>query len=174
MSSATILRRASLAGVAFLAFATAWTAHAEEPSSAAAKGGPVPFEEEFKRADVDKDGKVSVEEATAAGLFTDGSFKDFDEDKDGTVTLFELGDALQQRVRRWLSDFESADTDKDGYVSEAEAKAAGPSMLALFKRADRDEHGRLSREEFDLYARTSYYSETSGRGVVPNIFNKKF
>jgi EF hand len=170
----TILQRASLAGLAVLAFGAALPARAQEPSPAASASRNVAFEEEFKRADTDKDGKLSEQEAIAAGFFTDGSFKDVDEDKDGTVTLFELGDALQQRLRQWSSGAEQADTDKDGFVSEEEAEAAGPSFLEIFKRVNRNGQERIARDKFDVYVRDSYYSETSDRGVVPNIFNKRF
>jgi Ca2+-binding EF-hand superfamily protein len=173
ISLSTIPLRTALASLALLSIGTLVPALAADPAPAPT-GGAVAFQEEFKRADVNKDGKLSEEEAVAAGFFTDGSFKDVDEDKNGTVTLFELGDALQQRLRQWTSDGERADTDKDGYVSEDEAEAAGPSFLDIFKRANRDGDGRIARDKFDVYVRESYYSETSDRGVVPNIIEKRF
>jgi hypothetical protein len=173
-SHSTILRRASVLALALLALGSALPAGAQESAPAAAAGNAKALDDEFKRADTDHDGKLSEEEAVAAGFFTDGSFKDVDEDKDGTVTLFELGDALQQRLRQWSSGAERADTNKDGYVSEEEAEAAGPSFLDIFKRVNRNGQGRIARDKFDVYVRDSYYSETSDRGVVPNIFNKRF
>lgn len=167
-------QRAALAALTALTFGATAPTSAQQATPAAAAGGAVAFEEEFKRADTDKDGKLSEQEAIAAGFFTDGSFKDVDEDKDGTVTLFELGDALQQRLRQWSSGAEQADTDKDGFVSEEEAEAAGPSFLDIFKRVNRNGQERIARDKFDVYVRDSYYSETSDRGVVPNIFNKRF
>lgn len=164
----------ALAALTLLLLATP-QAGAQTPTPAAGgQGGSVAFEEEFKRADVDKDGRLTEKEAVTAGFFTDGSFKDTDRDLDGQVTLFELGDALQKRMRQWLSDSDSADTDKDGYVSESEASAAGGSILDIFKRADRDGDGRVARDEIDVYTRDTYYSETADRGVVPNIIEKRF
>jgi hypothetical protein len=173
ISLCTVPRSAAVAILVLLTTGALVPAFADDPAPAATSGA-VAFEAEFKRADVDKDGKLSEEEAVAAGFFTDGSFKDVDEDRNGTVTLFELGDALQQRLRQWTSDGERADTDKDGYVSEEEAEAAGPSFLEIFKRANHTGDGRIARDKFDVYVRESYYSETSDRGVVPNIIEKRF
>ena len=137
--------------------------------------GSATFQKEFEQADKDKDGKLSEQEAENAGFFTtDGSFKRADRDLDGQVTLFELGDAVQKSLRQYLSDSDSADTDKDGYVSEEEAKVSGSSILDVFKRADRDGDGKVARDEIDIFVKDSYYSETADRGVVPNIINKKF
>ena len=137
-------------------------------------GSPT-FQKEFAEADKDKDGKLSEEEARSAGFFTtDGSFKSADRDLDGQVTLFELGDAVQRSLRQYLSDSDAADADKDGYVSEEEAKASGTSILDVFKRADRDGDGKVARDEIDVFVKDTYYSETADRGVVPNIINKKF
>jgi len=138
-------------------------------------GTEASFEKEFQEADTDKDGRLSEEEAKRAGFFTtDQSFAATDADRDGTVTLFELGDALQKRMRSWLSEGERADKDKDGYVSREEAQSAGSTIADVFVRADRDGDGRISHEEFDMHARGAFYSETADPGVVPNIINKKF
>jgi len=168
------LHRTSLAALTLLALSATAPARAQQPSPGTATGGAVAFEEEFKRADVDKDGQLTEQEAVTAGFFTDGSFKKTDRDLDGQVTLYELGDALQQRLRSYLSDSDSADTDKDGYVTEQEAKASGTSLVDIFKRADRDGDGKVARDEIDVYTRDTYYSETADRGVVPNIIDKKF
>jgi len=170
----TILQRTSLAGLVLLAVGATAPAWAQEPAPAASASSAKALDEQFKRADTNHDGKLSEEEAISAGFFTDGSFKDVDEDKDGTVTLFELGDALQQRLRQWSSGAERADTNKDGFVTEEEAEAAGPSFLEIFKRVNRNGQERIARDKFDVYVRDSYFSETSDRGVVPNIFNKRF
>ena len=170
----TTLQCTSLAALSFLALCATAPALAQQPSPGAATSAPVAFEAEFKRADVDQDGRLTEEEAVSGGFFSDGSFKETDRDADGQVTLFELGDGLQRRLRQWLSDDEKADTDRDGYVSEQEAAASGTSLASIFKRVDRNGDGRIARDELDLYTRGTYYSETSDRGVVPNIFNKRF
>jgi hypothetical protein len=174
MPSRTILQRTILAGAALAALGLAVAAGAADPAPTASPGGATGFEEEFKRADTNKDGKLSKDEAMASGFFTSGSFNDVDQDHDGTVTLFELGDALQKRLRQWSSSGGSADTDGDGYVSEEEARAAGPSFLAMFKREDVKGEHRVRDEQFEIGIRTWSYSETRDRGVVPNIINKKF
>lgn len=161
--------------VVTFAVVVATTAAAQDPSPGDADAPSAEFQEAFERADVNKDGKLSEEEARAAGFFTtDGSFKSADRDLDGQVTLFELGDAIQRSLRQYLSDSEAADADKDGYVTEDEARAAGSSILDVFKRADRDGDGRVARDEIDIFVKDTYYSETADRGVVPNIINKKF
>jgi Ca2+-binding EF-hand superfamily protein len=130
---------------------------------------------EFDQADTDKDGKLSDDEAKKAGFFTtDQKFDSVDADGDGQITLFEFGDAVQKRLRGYMSDRDSADKDGDGYVTEDEAKLSGSSILDIFRKADKDGDGKVARDEIDVYVHDSYYSETADRGVVPNIFNKKF
>ncbi len=162
------------AAVLALAVLFATGAAAQDASPGAATGSAT-FQKEFEQADKDKDGRLSEQEAESAGFFTtDGSFKQADRDRDGQVTLFELGDAVQRSLRQFLSDSDAADADKDGYVSEEEAKVSGTSILDVFKRADRDGDGKVARDEIDIFVKDSYYSETADRGVVPNIINKKF
>lgn len=133
------------------------------------------LQKEFEQADTNQDGKLSDEEAKAAGFFTtDQPMNSVDTDRDGQVTLFELADAVQRRLRASMSSRDSADTDGDGFVSEDEAKVSGGSILEIFKRADRDSDGRVSRDEIDVFVHDTYFSETADRGVVPNIFNKRF
>ena len=150
-------------------------AAAQDPSPAA---GTAKLQRTFDKADTNQDGKLSEDEAKAAGFFTTDrptdTFSSVDQDKDGQVTLFELGDAIQKRIRQYMSDRDAADTDQDGYVSEEEAKASGSSILDVFKRADIDGDGKVARDEIDIFVNDTYYSETADRGVVPNIINKKF
>jgi Ca2+-binding EF-hand superfamily protein len=163
------------ASLAVLAAAAVGRAQQATPAAQDDDGGPTAFADEFDRADTDKDGRLSEEEAKKAGFFTtEQSFKGTDADGDGVVTLFELGDALQKRLRQWNSESARADTDGDGYVSREEAESAGGSLSEIFVRADRDRDGRVGRDEFDLYARGAFYSETADPGVVPNIINKRF
>ncbi len=129
----------------------------------------------FEQADTNKDGKLSDDEARTAGFFTtDQPMNSVDADRDGQVTLFELADAVQRRLRASMSSRDAADKDADGFVSEEEATTSGGSILEIFRRADRDSDGRVSRDEIDVFVHDSYFSETADRGVVPNIFNKRF
>ena len=170
-----LVHRSGFAALTALALSLAAPAGAQQASPGAGTTGPVAFEKEFERADVDKDGRLTEQEAVSAGFFTtDGTFKETDRDLDGQVTLFELGDALQRRLRGLLADRDAADTDGDGFVSEQEAKASGTSLADVFTRADRDGDGRVARDEIDVFTRDTYFSETADRGVVPNIINKRF
>ena len=133
------------------------------------------LQKEFEQADTNQDGKLSDDEAKAAGFFTtDQPMNSVDTDRDGQVTLFELADAVQRRLRASMSARDAADTDGDGFVSQDEAKVTGGSILEIFQRADRDSDGRVSRDEIDVFVHDTYFSETADRGVVPNIFNKRF
>lgn len=164
--------RAVLATAALLLLAV--PAAAQQASPGIPAPGTAAFDKEFARADVNKDGKLTEEEAVQGGFFTDGQFKETDRDLDGQVTLFELGDAMQKKLRGYFDDSDRADTDKDGYVTEEEARASGTSILDIFRRADRDGDGRVARDEIDVFTRDTYFSETQTRGVVPNIINKRF
>lgn len=163
--------RAALATVALL---LAGPAAAQQASPGMPAPGTAAFDKEFARADVNKDGKLTEEEAVQGGFFTDGQFKETDRDLDGQVTLFELGDAMQKKLRGYFDDSDRADADKDGYVTEEEARVSGTSILDIFRRADRDGDGRVARDEIDVFTRDTYFSETQTRGVVPNIINKRF
>lgn len=163
--------RTALAAVALVCTAPAGAQQATPNVTATATPH---FQKEFERADVNRDGKLSEEEAVAGGFFTDGSFKSADRDLDGQVTLFELGDAVQRSLRGYFDDSDRADTDKDGYVTEEEARVSGTSILDIFRRADRDGDGRVARDEIDVFTRDTYFSETATRGVVPNIIDKRF
>lgn len=160
---------------ALVALVLAATPALAQDTAPAGSAGTAKLQTEFEKADADKDGKLSEDEAKNAGFFTtDQSFDKVDSDHDGQVTVLELGDAVQKRLRAYLSDSDAADTDKDGFVSEDEAKASGSSILDIFRRADRDGDGKVARDEIDIYVHDTYYSETADRGVVPNIFNKRF
>ena len=48
----------------------------------------MPLAAEFDRADQNRDGVLSEDEAKRAGFFTQESFSETDQDRDGTITLF--------------------------------------------------------------------------------------
>ena len=131
------------------------------------------FVERFRQADANGDGRITEEEARAAGLWFTQDFNSVDTDRSGTVTLVELSKALQQRLSRWLSDFDAADTNHDGRVSEEEA-ARAPSIAEAFTTIDRDKHHAVTRQEYKSYAIDRMYRDAELPSVAPNIFEKRF
>lgn len=131
------------------------------------------FAERFRQADANGDGRITEEEARAAGLWFTQDFNSVDTDRNGTVTLFELSQALQQRLSRWLSDFDAADANHDGRVSEDEA-ARAPRIAEAFTTIDRNKHREVSRQEYESYAIDRMYRDSELPSVAPNIFEKRF
>jgi hypothetical protein len=86
------------------------------------------------RADSNKDGKVTLDEANAL-LKT--KFTEFDANKDNVITTAELGD----RKKRM---FERADANKDGKVTLAEAQA---TLGKWFAERDKNGDKALSGDE---------------------------
>src|SRR5574341_1819719 len=98
------------------------------PQTPGATGVPESqFTERFRQADANGDGLITDDEARAAGLWFTRDFTSVDTDRSGTVTLFELGQALQRRVSRWLSERAAADANHDGKLTQDEA-ARSPSI----------------------------------------------
>ena len=131
------------------------------------------FAERFRQADTNGDGVITDAEARAAGLWFKDDFNSVDTDRSGTVTLFELGQALQQRLNRWLSDFDAADADHDGRLTEDEVKRA-PSIATMLTHLDRTKHPTVSRPEYESYAIERLYRDSDLPSVAPNIFEKRF
>lgn len=131
------------------------------------------FAERFRQADANGDGRITEDEARAAGLWFTRDFNSVDTDHSGTVTLFELGQALQRRLSRWLSDFDAADTNHDGRVTEDEA-ARMPSIGEVFKTTNRSKDRAVSRQEFESYAIDRMYRDSELPSVAPNIIDKRF
>jgi Ca2+-binding EF-hand superfamily protein len=131
------------------------------------------LEERFRAADTDADGALSRQEASAAKFSFSRSFEGVDTDRNGLVTLYEIGDALQARMRAWFSGVEAADRDKDGELTEAEA-ASAPSVGKVFKQADTNQDQRLSRQEYETFMQRDLYGNVDLPYVVPNLFEKKF
>jgi Ca2+-binding EF-hand superfamily protein len=131
------------------------------------------FERRFKEADLDRNGGVSPKEADQARFSFSKTFQEVDRDGNGLVTLAELGRAFQSRMRGWLSGVETADENKDGYLSEEEA-AKSPSVSKVFTKADADRDGRVSRQEYETFSRRDLYGNVDLPYVVPNLFEKKF
>ena len=100
--------------------ASAW-AQTPKPTGV---GADSQLTERFNRADANRDGSIDDAEARAAGLWFQDDFSGVDTDRSGTVTLFELGQVLQQRVSSWMSEFDAADLNHNGQVTQDEAKRA--------------------------------------------------
>jgi hypothetical protein len=149
--------------------ATAW-AQTPKPTGA---GPDSQLTERFNRADANRDGSIDDAEARAAGLWFQDDFSGVDTDRSGTVTLFELGQVLQQRVSSWMSEFDAADLNHDGQVTEAEAKKA-PNLWTMLTSGGRAQPATVSRSEFESYAFDRIYRQGDLPSVAPNIIEKRF
>jgi hypothetical protein len=162
--------RMVLSVVAVLGLAASVWAQAPKPT------GPVPegaLAERFNRADTNRDGSIDDAEARAAGLWFQDDFGGVDADRSGTVTLFELGQALQQRVSSWMSEFDAADLNHDGQVTQDEAKRA-PNLWKMLTSGGRGDPAAVSRSEFESYALERIYRPGDLPSVAPNIIEKRF
>ena len=131
------------------------------------------LENKFRQADTNADGGLSQSEAATANFAFSRSFEDVDTDRNGLVTLYELGDAMQLRMRSWFSEVDAADQDKDGVLTEEEA-AAAPSVGKVFKQADTNGDSRVSRDEYETFMQRDLYGNVDLPYVVPNLFEKRF
>lgn len=132
-----------------------------------------PFAERFRQADTNGDGVIDDAEAHSAGLWFKDDFNSVDTDRSGTVTALELGQALQQRLNRWLADFDAADTDHDGRLSEDEVKRV-PSLAEVLTHIAPAKHPAVSRPEYESYAIERLYRDSELPVVAPNIIEKRF
>ena len=123
----------------------------------------------FNRADANKDGFLSLEEAASVAKKFEGingqkRFNKADTDGDGLLSLKEASARKTkenehggkrakkaQDSRYNKSRFDEADTDKDGYLSREEANASKQATEILggkrFDHADNDGDGKLSLKE---------------------------
>jgi Ca2+-binding EF-hand superfamily protein len=131
--------------------------------------------EAFRQADADGNGALTRNEAIRAKLSLSDkkTFNSVDTDHNGVVTLLELGDALQARIRSWASDVGSADRDGDGEISEDEARS-NSSLSEIFRTADRNRNGKMDQAEYETFSRRNLYGNVDLPSVAPNIFEKKF
>lgn len=133
-----------LTGVCFLTFSTmallaAESAFAQEPRL---PGG----EKTFSRADKDGDGKVTAAELAPRA---EKRFMRLDADKDGVVTRAEVETwlaAIMERRRDRI--MEGLDADGDGRITAAELKA---SLESLAGAADTDKDGGVTLAEARAY-----------------------
>ena len=87
----------------------------------------------FRRADLNNDGKVTLDEALAHGT---QMFQLHDKNKDGVIT--------RDEVPAWNNHFAQADTNNDGKVTFAEHEAM---LRARFTLMDKNKDGVLSGDE---------------------------
>jgi Ca2+-binding EF-hand superfamily protein len=104
------------------------------------------------RADTDGDGRVSRDEATAAGAERSAKWFDkLDLDKDGFVTQEETRQARETRrsdMREKAEEhFKAADANADGQLSLDEVQAKMPKLAERFGALDKDKNGFLSKSE---------------------------
>jgi Ca2+-binding EF-hand superfamily protein len=109
----------------------------------------------FETLDLNKDGKIDLEEARAA---LPNRLTGADANGDGTITLDELKAHMTAENQRKMQDraarmMERLDTDKDGKLSPEELAAMserGQERFArMFDRLDRDSDGAISKAEYD-------------------------
>ena len=150
-------------------FSSAVPAWAEDASTVIPPGNDG-LTERFRKADTNGDGVLSPDEARHGGFAFSNNFAAVDTDHNGTVTLFEIGEALQRTLSAWAAD----DTHGDGFITEEEAKKGPPSLLEIFVRVDRDRDHRVSRAEYETYTRSQLYRSVDMPSVYPNIIDKRF
>ncbi|HEY2346717.1 MAG TPA: EF-hand domain-containing protein [Xanthomonadaceae bacterium] len=113
----------------------------------------------FTKADTKKAGKISADEAKAAGMnFVVTNFKTFDANHDGFVEKDEMQkgavalaqQGLAARGQHLQAMFTKADTNKDGKLSQVEFTAAFPKFAPSFAFFDENHDGSVDQTEFAL------------------------
>lgn len=160
---------ARLLTAALLASSVSIHARAEDTAA----GAPNAMDEAFSKADSDKDGKLSRDEAMSGGVYSGEAFDATDDDGDGFVTVFELGEAVLKHSQGWMNEHDEHDANDDGHVDRNEAEF-GTRIYTVFDRADKNKDDKLDSQEMKDWAASSYYSESASYPLAPNIINKKF
>ena len=129
------------------------------PAVAAENAGqidPAAFEQRFKSADKDKDGKLTRKEAYEAFPRMPEFFNEIDRNRDDSITLEEVRRAMEKRVDAAIDAgkpssveqrFRAADKDRDGKLTRKEAYAAFPRMPEHFDTIDRNRDESITLEE---------------------------
>jgi Ca2+-binding EF-hand superfamily protein len=94
----------------------------------------------FAKADTDKNGTVSLQEAKKFGITTK-TFEKANRDKDGSLDKKEFAAAVSYQ-------FTAADPDKDGTLDWKEAQKAGIKNKKVFDASDPDRDGKLDLAEY--------------------------
>lgn len=107
----------------------------------------------LKALDKDGDGKISREEAAAAPRLAE-NFDKIDTNHDGFLTRDELQAAHQAMARaHWAK----IDTDGDGKISRAEAQANAPKLYEHFDAVDTDKDGFITPDEMKAAMRAHHH-----------------
>lgn len=118
--------------------------------------------------DRNDDGVISQDEASANPALS-GVFDRIDTNRDSNINPAELN-AAYSRVAEL--DFDEADFNGDGVISEREAEAVRPSLNQVFDRVDSDGDGNVSQSEYqaarlNLLDRTEFASlDTDSDGII--------
>jgi len=130
--------------------------------------GPGRHHDWFAQWDTNGDGKISREEAQAAGAAM--ALKRFDKldlNKDGVVTKEEIQQARAERraalQQKFAARFKAADTNGDGGLSQAEMTAAFPRLARHFDRLDTNKDGVVTLDE--LQAARQHWHSGAGQGA---------
>ena len=155
----TIALAAALVALPLAALAqeptTSPTAATNSPEASQSAAAPGRHHDGFAQWDTNGDGRISREEAQAAGAAM--ALKRFDRvdlNKDGVVTRDEVQQAradhsaaLQQKFE---ARFKAADTNGAGGLSKAEMTAAFPRLARHFDRLDTNKDGIVTLDEVQV------------------------
>ena len=134
---------------------------------------PPEIENEFRAADLDHDNAISRQEARRGNVTFSEQFDSVDADRNGIVTLTELATGMRSSLRRWMSDWDAADRDRDGKLSAEEARGA-PASVRRILTGRANAGPTATRDQYESLARRQLYNNTDMPSVVPNIFEKRF
>jgi len=116
---------------------------------------PADFEQRFKKADVDRNGRLSRQEAYAAFPRMPEFFDEIDSNKDGTITLTEVEQALERRVNAAI-----------GSTNRYDAFASGKGEIGNTDAAMAQGQALPSEMEAKRLYRQQYYESISGEKAL--------
>jgi len=116
------------------------------------------MKEEFKKADLNGDGVLTMAEAEKGAPMIARQFYELDANKDGQVSLKEFEDFHKQQYEKFKKkraqaldrldkQFKKADTNHDGMLSMAEAEKGMPELAKCFAEVDTNHDGMISLDE---------------------------
>ena len=116
---------------------------------------PADFEQRFKKADVDSNGRLSRQEAYAAFPRMPEFFDEIDSDKDSAITLTEVEQALERRVNAAI-----------GSTNRYDAFASGKGETGNIDAATVQGQAFPSEMETKRLYRQQYYESISGEKAL--------